>query len=457
MAEQGQASTKTFNKDVQQILKNHDREMNQQEDTSTTRGKGKATRGRGRGGRRGRGGATSTRPTRSATKGKIRKPKDATTEDEDEELTELEEVKEDEEGDRSINGSVEGDKEDEEEVDEIISLGDEAEFVMESAHIEREHNHYAEELMKLYRKGKTGRFQMLKMSYEEWCKKNGSKPRMIQMLGCSSDEEEEQVSGAVKRKSKAQDTDKPIKIGKTMNPGKVLTHRLIELSAYWNNKMVACFGYVPLTIFVPAWLLADTTHMANRRKQSSSCSNVLSYVDEQITAVTGGRMLSHLATPGRSHHEHGHTQSNGQHHHDNFGNHVGYDDHEQSGSHGGVSNGRGRGKRGRGRGNGHGVSGRGGIMRTMTQQAPTTMINGVAVPKFGPGAFEALKAARQAGTSNSAGSQQSETASYRKRGDTPHEVNEVTRDVTVQRADHDQPRDQSKILIKCNKETVTDI
>lgn len=46
--------------------------------------------------------------------------------------------------------------------------------------------------------------------------------------------------------------------------------------------MSACFGYVPLTIFVPAWLLADRTHMSNRRKQSSSCSDVVSYVGLRV-------------------------------------------------------------------------------------------------------------------------------------------------------------------------------
>ncbi|EGG02470.1 uncharacterized protein MELLADRAFT_91283 [Melampsora larici-populina 98AG31] len=304
--------------------------------------------------------------------------------------------------------------------------------------------------------------------------------------------------------------------------------------------MSACFGYVPLTIFVPAWLLADKNHMSNRRKQSSSCLDVVAYVGlrvpsewrqsflmwstsfhlciqywrlkyerediatrleehykivleikakyhdafapalrydiihrtnvfshtladgllsdvgmrneelveqaitdskankdhwyfdnpyiiggamenvnpmtgryqvgwdmisnayEQITAVTGGQMLSHLAQQGRNY-----TQPpNGQFFLENntghsHGNH-GQSDYVKASGSGFYNQNQGvRGKGRRGRGVSRGVGGRGGSARGSFNSGPTSTVNGVVVPKFGPGAFEAMKAAKQAGGSGS--------------------------------------------------------
>ncbi|EGG01763.1 uncharacterized protein MELLADRAFT_110640 [Melampsora larici-populina 98AG31] len=198
-----------------------------------------------------------------------------------------------------------------------------------------------------------------------------------------------------------------------MNPGKVSTHQLIDLAPYWDNRMKACFGYVPLTIFVPAWLLADKNHMSNRRKQSLSCSDVIAYVglrvpskwrhsfliwstffhlyvkywrlkyqQEEIANTPSGR---HQVQPqngqffGEANHHYGY------HHQDNA---------EASGSVGYHQSNRGRGKQGRGMG--RGTSSRGGSIRGGSHSGPTTIVNGVMVTKFGPGAFEAVKAARQA-------------------------------------------------------------
>lgn len=50
----------------------------------------------------------------------------------------------------------------------------------------------------------------------------------------------------------------------------------------------------------------------------------------------------------------------------------------------------------RGRGSSRGNGGRGGSVKTVVTPSPTTLVNGIAVPKFGPGAWEALKSARKA-------------------------------------------------------------
>ncbi|EGG11436.1 uncharacterized protein MELLADRAFT_102400 [Melampsora larici-populina 98AG31] len=474
---QDQGSTQAFNKDVNNILIQHEKEKGKiEEGGQRGRGTSKATRGRGRGSRRGRGGTATTRKTRSITKGKIREPREELEEEDNEEGSELSDIvsvgkMEEKEEDREVE---EKEIEENEGDEDIISL-DKAEFVAENAHIDREHEQYLAELTRLYRKGNTGRYDILDKAYTKWCKRIGTDPRGIKMLDASSEEEEDVESGAGKRKAKECGTEKSSKIAKKMNHGKVLTHRLIDLAPYWDNRMKACFGYVPLTIFVPAWLLADKNHMSNWQKQSSSCSDVVAYVglrvpsewrqsflmwstlfhlyvqywrmkyqqeeiacrleehykivldikaknhdafapalrfqvgwdmisngDEQITAVTGGRMFSHLAPSGRNQ-SHAPTgqffgEVNG-----HYGNHQ----HESVEGAGGVNfhqGSRGRGKRGRGfnRGNGN----RGGGTRGGAPSGPTTVVNGVTVPKFGPGAFEAVKAAKQAGVSgNSAGTQ----------------------------------------------------
>lgn len=56
---------------------------------------------------------------------------------------------------------------------------------------------------------------------------------------------------------------------------------------------------------------------------------------------------------------------------------------------------RGRGRRGRGAS--RGSVGRGGSNKSTSIPNPTTIVNGIAVPKFGPGAWEAIKAAKKAG------------------------------------------------------------
>ncbi|EGG08055.1 uncharacterized protein MELLADRAFT_105378 [Melampsora larici-populina 98AG31] len=468
MASQDPSSTQAFNKDVNEILSQHEKEKNNKEEgSSRTRGSGKAIRGRGRGGRRGRGNATATCQTRSTTKGKIREPREETVDEEKEDESELSEVesvdrKEKKEGGEELeNGMMEENEADE----DTISLEDKAELVAENAHIDREHERYLAELTRLYWKGNTGRYDILERAYSRWCERIGTDPRGVQMLGASSEEEEEEDLGGVKRKAKETCSEKSTKVAKKMNTGKVLTHKLIDLAPYWDNRMKACFGYVPLTIFVPAWLLADKNHMSNRRKQSSLCSDVVAYVglrvpsewrqsflmwstsfhlyvqywrskyqqediakrleehykinvnpatgryqvgwdmisngDEQITAVTGGRMLSHLAPSGRS-------QAQGM-----TGQFFGESSHYQNVSHhefgelngnGSFSqNGRGRGRRGRGVS--RGINARGGGSRG-GHSGPTTVVNGVTVPKFGPGAFKAVKAAKQAGTGGNGASAQ---------------------------------------------------
>ncbi|EGG10599.1 uncharacterized protein MELLADRAFT_103279 [Melampsora larici-populina 98AG31] len=452
MTSQVQASTEAFNEDVNLILTNHETEKKQQGGGNTSRGRGKGTRGRGRGRK------SSDRQTRSITKGQIRNPKDGTTDKENndqderngsEKEEELTSIGEGSEQDDEANEDVEEGTNKEKGVDreeDNISLENEAEFVIENAHIERESDRYVAELERLFKKGKMARFQMLEIAYEKWCEKAGVEPKSVVMLGCSSDKEEVEVNQS-KRKGKTQVAEKPAKIGKTMNHGTVLTHQLIDLSPYWDSRMQACFGYVPLTIFVQAWLLADKTHMSNRKKQSTSCSDIVAYVglrvpnkwrqsflmwstsfnlyvqywrvkygrediaarleehykvgwdlvangDEQITAVSGGRMLSHLASAGGSHANHVNT-SHGQHayHGGNYNSHL---DHHEHGN-GNISRGRGK----RGRSFGRGVGNRGGNSRQTTHTTPTTLVNGVAVPKFGPGAFEAIKAAKQSSASSS--------------------------------------------------------
>ncbi|EGG02426.1 uncharacterized protein MELLADRAFT_110177 [Melampsora larici-populina 98AG31] len=487
MATQDATGSEMFSKDVEQILSEHEKQKDQKE--AASRGRGKATKGRARGGRRGRGGASTGRQTRSTAKGKIRTPKDQTSEEENVDEEEENQEEDEKEKERKIPGSdlteeeenevmsKEGRSEDEGEED-TISLGDEADFVKEDAHVEREHERYKNKLLKLYAKGKVGKFQMLETAYHKWCEKVKSKPKMIEMLEVSSEEEETELSSS-KRKGKSQPSEKPAKVGKMMNHGTTLTHRLIDISSYWDGRMTACFGCVPLTIFVPAWLLADKTHMANRRKQSSSCSDVVSYAglrvpsewrqsflmwstsfnlylqywrtkyhredialrleehrkivlalktkyhdawapalrydithrtnvfswdmlsnsDKQITAVTGGRMLSHLAPNGRNqqyHHQAQGTYNEGVNHGLNTTNQHMFNEYQDQGSSSGQGgNGRGRGRRGRGVS--RGGNGRGGGQRP-TAAPPTTVVNGVVVPKFGPGAFEAVKAVRQAGT-----------------------------------------------------------
>jgi hypothetical protein len=98
----------------------------------------------------------------------------------------------------------------------------------------------------------------------------------------SEEDDGEDDSTTVKRKGKIQSSEKPAKAGKIMSSGVVLKHQLVELSPYWDSRMTACFGYVPLTIFVPAWLLADKAHMSNWKKQSSSCSDVIKYVGSRV-------------------------------------------------------------------------------------------------------------------------------------------------------------------------------
>ncbi|EGG04165.1 uncharacterized protein MELLADRAFT_108720 [Melampsora larici-populina 98AG31] len=286
MSEQ-QETTSVFNKDVDSILSQHEKDKNDQGvgGSNRGRGKGKSNQGRGRGGRRGRGGTTTARQTRSVVKGKIREPVEVSAgEEQEEEGSELTESSDDRE--KEVEGEAEEVKEktyEEDDVDEdTISLEDKAAFVKENTHIKREHERYIEELTRQYRKGNTGRHEILERSYLKWCERFGSEPRSIKMLAISSDEEDEEEACAGKRKAKDKSSDKPAKVGKKMETGRILTHKLIDLAPYWDSKMKACFGYVPLTIFVPAWLLEDKNHMSNRRKQSSSCSDVVAYVGLKV-------------------------------------------------------------------------------------------------------------------------------------------------------------------------------
>ncbi|EGG07322.1 uncharacterized protein MELLADRAFT_105857 [Melampsora larici-populina 98AG31] len=121
--------------------------------------------------------------------------------------------------------------------------------------------------------------------------------------------------------------------------------------------------------------------------------DMISNGDEQTTAVTGGRMLSHLAPSGRSQAQGMTGQFFGESsHHQNVSHH---EFGELNGNGSFSQNGRGRGRRGRGVS--RGINARGGGSRG-GHSGPTTVVNGVTVPKFGPGAFEAVKAAKQAGT-----------------------------------------------------------
>ncbi|EGG03338.1 uncharacterized protein MELLADRAFT_109413 [Melampsora larici-populina 98AG31] len=460
MASQDQSSTQMFNKDVEDILSKHKqgREKTDQEigGANRGRGKGKATRGRGRGRRRGRGGTATTRKTRSKTKGKIQEPKDESS-GEERNLTEEKEEsgKEEGRGEKDVPGG------DEEEEDTVL-LVDEAEFSAEDAHIDREHERYISELTKHYKRGNTGRFEILERAYARWCERIGTDQRGVQMLDASSEEVEVEVS-ETKRKAKEKVSNKPAKVGKKMNPGEVLTHRLINLAPYWDNRMKLAFGYVLLTIFVPAWLLADKNHMSNRRKQSSLCSDVvaLKYGREDIASRLEEHYKIVLAIKDKYHkafapalrynithrtNVFSHTledgelsdvgikneeiaeqaiadsKANGDHWY--FDNpyivggamentnpatgrmQVGYhqsDFTEASGSSGHGNRGRGC----RGRGGHRGVVGRGGSSRGPSTSGPTSVVNGVVVPKFGPGAFEAMKVAKQAGASSGgAGAQQ---------------------------------------------------
>ncbi|EGG09896.1 uncharacterized protein MELLADRAFT_103925 [Melampsora larici-populina 98AG31] len=427
---QDQGSTQAFNKDVNNILVQHEKEKGKFEEGSQRgRGTSKATRGRGRGSRRGRGGTATTRKTRSVTKGKIREPREEVEQEGNEEGSELSEIasvgrmeEKEEEGDVEDK-----DMEENEGDEDIISLEDEADFVAENAHIDREHERYLAELTRLYRKGNTGRYDILDKAYTKWCKRIGTDPRGIKMLDASSEEDEDVEPGAGKRKAKECGTEKLSKVAKKMNHGKVLTHRLIDLAPYWDNRMKACFGYVPLTIFVPAWLLADKNHMSNWRKQSSSCSDVVAYVGLRVPSEWRQSFLM-WSTPfhlyvqyWRLKYQQEEIASRLEEHykivldikaknHDAFAPALShYSNHQQESAEGAGSvnyhhGGRGRGKRGRGFSRGNGS--RGGGTQGGAPSGPTTVVNGVMVPKFGPGAFEAVKAAKQAGVSgNSAGTQ----------------------------------------------------
>ncbi|EGG02469.1 uncharacterized protein MELLADRAFT_110046 [Melampsora larici-populina 98AG31] len=237
-----QSSTEIFNKDVEMILSKHEKEKENQEVGSSTRGRGrgKSNRSRGRGGKRGKGGATTTRQTRSTVKGKIREPIEEPEEEENEEDSALTDIDKEETNKEEVNEGEEerkkgkGEKltEDEDEEEDIISLVDEAKFVAEDAHIDREHERYVAELTRHFRKGNTGCFEMLEKTYWRWCERIGTEPRGVQMLDCSSEKEEELEISTSKRKAKTQVTEKATKVGKKMNHGQVLTHRLIDLSSY---------------------------------------------------------------------------------------------------------------------------------------------------------------------------------------------------------------------------------
>ncbi|EGG01082.1 uncharacterized protein MELLADRAFT_111312 [Melampsora larici-populina 98AG31] len=299
-----------FSNDVSNIIEEHERQKGQKEEGSISRGRGKATRGRGRGGRRE---ATSEEEGNQDESDKDQGSDLTDMDDTEEKQMEKEEIKEQEEEE---GGDIVE--------DDTISLGDEAEFVKEDAHVKREHKCYVTELLRLYDTGKVGKFQMLEKAYHGWCERVKSQPRQIEMLNCSSEEDKVDEPDKTKRKAGSQPTEKPAKIGKTMSQGKTLTHWLIDLSAYWDGKMAA-FGW-----------------------------DLLSSTDDQITAITGGRMLSHLAPTGKSqsHHQshHHHHFDGGVFHGSSTGSYVSHDYHDQGLGNNNVSNGNGRGQGRRGQG-----------------------------------------------------------------------------------------------------------
>ncbi|EGF99719.1 uncharacterized protein MELLADRAFT_112495 [Melampsora larici-populina 98AG31] len=119
-------------------------------------------------------------------------------------------------------------------------IGNEAEFVMENTHISREHKRYVAELSKNFKKGSIGILQLLNGAYQQWCEQVGLKPQPLQMVECFSNEENKEVeSGAVRSKGPKSTSNKLAKSGKTTNPGKI-SHRLADLSLYWDSKMVDC-------------------------------------------------------------------------------------------------------------------------------------------------------------------------------------------------------------------------
>ncbi|EGG02742.1 uncharacterized protein MELLADRAFT_109773 [Melampsora larici-populina 98AG31] len=370
---QDQGSTQAFNKDVNNILVQHEKEKGKLEEGSQCgRGTSRATRGRGRGSRRGRGGTATTRKTRSITKGKIREPREELEKEGNEEGSELSDI--------ASVGRME-EKEEEGDVEDK----------------DMEENEGDEDIISL-----------------------GTDPRGIKMLDASSEEDEDVEPGAGKRKAKECGTKELSKVAKKMNHGKYL-------APYWDNRMKACFGYVPFTIFVPAWLLADKNLMSNWRKQSSSCSDVVAYVGLRVPSEWRQSFLMwstlfHLNVQyWRMKYQQEEIASRLEEHykivldikaknHDAFAPALShYSNHQQESVEGagGVNfhqGSRGRGKRGRGFNRGNGS--RGGGTRGGAPSGPTTVVNGVMVPKFGPGAFEAVKAAKQAGVSgNSAGTQ----------------------------------------------------
>lgn len=117
--QQAQTSTERFNEDVDNIFGNQNGK-DEQTRGSSNKGRGKNTRGRGRGRGGKRGGAKGKAVTRQATvlkKGKIRKPKNTETDDEDGEEEENEEEGEEEltEQEEGENGEGEGEEEGREE------------------------------------------------------------------------------------------------------------------------------------------------------------------------------------------------------------------------------------------------------------------------------------------------------------------------------------------------------
>ncbi|EGF97572.1 uncharacterized protein MELLADRAFT_114229 [Melampsora larici-populina 98AG31] len=90
-----------------------------------------------------------------------------------------------------------------------------------------------------------------------------------------------------------------------------------------------------------------------------------------------------------SYHKNGRQQN--QTYHDNPRTSFTFDNHK-----GGSNGARGRGQRGRGGGRGNTMRGGGPSVRGGGGMVPsaTTLVNGIMVPKFGPGAFEALKTAQ---------------------------------------------------------------
>ncbi|EGF97500.1 uncharacterized protein MELLADRAFT_114295 [Melampsora larici-populina 98AG31] len=112
------------------------------------------------------------------------------------------------------------------------------------------------------------------------------------------------------------------------------------------------------------------------------------------TSDGGDRQKNVVTSCANSYHKNGRQQN--QTYHDNPRTSFTFDNHK-----GGSNGDRGRGQRGRGGGRGNTMRGGGPSVRGGGGMVPsaTTLVNGIMVPKFGPGAFEVLKTA-QANSSN---------------------------------------------------------